>query len=320
MREILTLRYSGRRWDRAGSRPALKTQTPVISCCNKLQRRTTLQIYTRLFSDPTTFAVSRQPCYRLWHPTIIATAPFRQLQPGTATAIIAPISPSILIDRAKLVALGGLPDTIVPGSALLLLFWKAAAGRLDLYSEGSSRPSKRFRTGPTKKRNSLYESFRPSLKRLGPQDPGRKRGNITFHARESPTDTPDRPRILVVSPSCRFRYPTGGQSEIIICCRTLSARADLLLASFREATDHIHFDKLLLCFPGSLRGGHRRKALSRPTLPGQVRGHLSKSMRALVAWLCETRAVDILQIEFTHLAHFRDASPGLRLSWFSNTI
>src|SRR5262249_11810758 len=41
-------------------------------------------------------------------------------------------------------------------------------------------------------------------------------------------------------------------------------------------------------------------------LPRQVREHCSASLRALIA----DRKPDLLQVEFTHLAHFRDAAPG----------
>ncbi len=47
-----------------------------------------------------------------------------------------------------------------------------------------------------------------------------------------------------------------------------------------------------------------------PTLPEQVRGHLNRSMSALIADLCRTGRADLLQIEFTHMAHFREAAPS----------
>ncbi len=47
------------------------------------------------------------------------------------------------------------------------------------------------------------------------------------------------------------------------------------------------------------------KAWPDETLPKQVREHQSASMRALIGEL----QPDLLQIEFTHMAHFRDAAP-----------
>ena len=44
-------------------------------------------------------------------------------------------------------------------------------------------------------------------------------------------------------------------------------------------------------------------------LPQQVRGHASAAMRALVAELAPH--IDLLQVEFTHMAAFRDAAPAV---------
>src|SRR5262249_58884879 len=93
-----------------------------------------------LFDNPLPFAASRQPAYRLWHPLIFATAPFLQLQPGTASRTLAPVSHAILMDREKLLSLGGIPETVVPGSALLLLLWKAAAAGWLSFSGGAATP------------------------------------------------------------------------------------------------------------------------------------------------------------------------------------
>src|SRR4029079_1296845 len=79
-----------------------------------------------LFDDARTFAVARQVDYRDWKPSLFATAPFRRLQPGEAAKTLARVSDCLLVDRAKLLALG-VPKTIVPGTAWLLLVWRAAA-------------------------------------------------------------------------------------------------------------------------------------------------------------------------------------------------
>src|SRR5207245_9082862 len=88
-----------------------------------------------LFSDERTFAASRQNDYRDWKPSLFATAPFRRLQPGEATQTLAPVSDFLLVDRQKLLALG-IPKTVVPGTAWLLLFWRAAAAGWRCYSVG----------------------------------------------------------------------------------------------------------------------------------------------------------------------------------------
>src|SRR5205823_9463114 len=91
-----------------------------------------------LFDDPRTFAVSRQVDFRDWKPSLFATAPFRRLQPGEAAQTLAPVSDFLLVDRAKLAALG-IPKTIVPGTAWLLIFWRAAAAGWRSYSVGPER-------------------------------------------------------------------------------------------------------------------------------------------------------------------------------------
>jgi len=45
------------------------------------------------------------------------------------------------------------------------------------------------------------------------------------------------------------------------------------------------------------------------TLPKQVREHHSPSMRALIAEMCRDWEIDLLQVEYTHIASFRDAVP-----------
>ena len=79
-----------------------------------------------LFDDDRTFAASRQVHFRGWKKAVAPTAPFRRLQAGEATRVLAPLSGSILVDRKKLLALG-IPRSSMPGTAWLILFWKAAA-------------------------------------------------------------------------------------------------------------------------------------------------------------------------------------------------
>ena len=60
-----------------------------------------------LFDDARTFAASRQRLhFRGWKNAVIPTAPFRTLQAGEATRVLAPLSGSILVDRKKVIGLG----------------------------------------------------------------------------------------------------------------------------------------------------------------------------------------------------------------------
>jgi glycosyltransferase involved in cell wall biosynthesis len=306
------LTYVGRRWDRREFERQIRDSNARYillqqdGCCDDL-----LDLLP-LFDDPRTFAVSRQPAYRLWHPGVFATAPFRQLQPGTASRTLAPVAPATLIDREKLLALGGIPETVVPGSALLLLFWKAAAAGWISYSGGGMKPLEECVDWPYEEAEFVVRVLSDAgLKRLGPRDPDLARGSISFQLRPPARFTPGRPRVLVVSPYLPYPLSHGGAVRIYNLCRALADRVDLILATFREKDDHVEFDKLHEVFREVYVVDIDEKLSKDETLPRQVRGHVSASMRALIAQLCRDRAVDVLQIEFTHLAAFREAAPDV---------
>ena len=101
-----------------------------------------------LFDDPATFAVSRQSDYRAWRPVLLPTAPFRTLQPGERTRVMAPLGSTIVVDLRKLMALG-VPDVSHPITAWMLLFWKAAAAGWHCYSAGQSAPLRPQEDFPT---------------------------------------------------------------------------------------------------------------------------------------------------------------------------
>jgi glycosyltransferase involved in cell wall biosynthesis len=149
----------------------------------------------------------------------------------------------------------------------------------------------------------------PSLKRLGPQDPDLARGSISFRIGEPARFTPGRLRVLVVSPYLPYPLSHGGAVRIYNLCRALADRVDMVLATFREKGDHVHFDKLHEVFREVYVVDIDEKLSRDSSLPRQVRGHVSRSMRALIAQLVRDRAIDLLQVEFTHLAAFRDAAP-----------
>ena len=259
-----------------------------------------------LFDDPRTFAVSRQVDFRDWKPSLFATAPFRPLQPGEAAQTLAPISDFLLVDRAKLAALG-IPKTVVPGTAWLLIFWRAASAGWRSYSVGQEG-----RIGPAA--DWPYEEAEfvtrvlsdPALRALGPAEPDLARGNIAFavgRARKTARKT-----VLIVSPYLPYPLSHGGAVRIYNLCRALGPRVDFLLACFREKNDTVDYAKLHEVFREVYVVDRDEKASRDDSLPQQVREHSSASMRALIAKL--SAQADLLQIEFTHLAHFRDAAPA----------
>src|SRR5262249_6551124 len=107
-------------------------------------------------------------------------------------------------------------------------------------------------------------------------------------------------------------YPLshGGAVRIYNLCRALGGHMDFLLACFREKHDAIHYDKLHEVFREVYVLDRDEKAVRDFTLPEQVRSHQNRSMRALIADICSNGWADLLQVEFTHMAHFRDAAPG----------
>ena len=108
-----------------------------------------------------------------------------------------------------------------------------------------------------------------------------------------------------MSPYLPYPLSHGGAVRINNLCRALSPRMDFLLACFREKNDTVNYGKLHEVFREVYVLDRDEKASPDSSLPRQVREHGSASLRALIA----DRKPDLLQIEFTHLAHFRDAAP-----------
>jgi glycosyltransferase involved in cell wall biosynthesis len=261
-----------------------------------------------LFTDERTFAVSRQVDYRDWKAWIFTMAAFRILQPGEATQTLAPVSDLLLVDRRKLLALG-IPKTIVPGTAWLLIFWKAAAAGWRSYSisgagEVGPAPDWPYEEAEFVTRVLLDKSLLP----LGPVEPDLARGNIAFAiGRNRPRS--QRKTVLVVSPYLPYPLSHGGAVRIYNLCRALQPRMDFVLACFREKHDAVDYPKLHEVFREVYVLDRDEKASRDLSLPKQVREHQSSSMCALIAKICAEGKADLLQVEFTHLAHFRGAAP-----------
>ena len=264
-----------------------------------------------LMGDPQTFAVSVQMDFRDWKPSLFATAPFRQLQPGEASQTLAPVSRAILVNRLKLAALG-VPKTIVPGTAWLLLFWKAAAAGWKSFSVGGAAKLGETPDWPYEEAEFVTRVLRdPSLRLLGPQQPNLARGSICFGAGLS-RGFREKPRVLLVSPYLPYPLSHGGAVRVYNLCRALSDRVDFILACFREKGEPVNYEKLHEVFREVYVVDRDEKAARDKSDPIQVREHVSRSMRALIARVNFDRLPDILQVEFTHLANLRDAAPRPR--------
>ena len=307
---VVTFRYSGRKWDHAELQRLLRESSARFLLIQESDTHDDLADLLPLFDDDRTFAVSRQANYRDWKPMLFATAPFRAQQPGTVSQTLAPVSPAMLFDREKLLRLGGIPETVVPGSALYLIFWRAAAAGWRSYSGGGTADLKEAPDWPYEEAEFVVRVLSdPALKQLGPREPDLARGSIGF-AVGRPHHVPARnTSVLIVSPYLPYPLSHGGAVRIYNLCRALRDRVDFTLACFREKDDRADFDKLQEIFREVYVVDRDEKASKDTALPQQVREHVSASMRALIADLCRDGRIDLLQIEYTHLAAFRNAAP-----------
>jgi glycosyltransferase involved in cell wall biosynthesis len=266
-----------------------------------------------LFEDGGTFAVSQQASYREWQPSLLPMAPFRELGPGEASQVMAPVSGVILVDRQKLAALG-VPPSGLTATAWMLLFWKAAAAGWRSYATANGGGLRRQPDFPIHERAFILRVLSdPELKRLGPQEPDLARGNIAFAPALRPPScrAKERLRVLLVSPFLPYPLSHGGAVRIYNLCRALAGRVDFTLVAMREQQDVVDYGRLHEIFPEAYIVDRDEPAATATHLPMQVREHQSRSLMALIGRLCRDSRPDLLQIEYTHMAGFREAAPEL---------
>ncbi len=259
------------------------------------------------FADPNTFAVSRQAGIREWRKLLFATAPFRALQLGERTRVLAPVSPQMLVDRQKLLALG-IPALSSFGSSWFLLFWKAAAAGWPSYSVGSREEQGCLAAVPFEEAEFVKTLLDGAgLRRLKPREPALLRGSIAQSATTGPGFR-DLPRVLILSPYLPYPVSHGGAVRIYNLCRCLADRVDFVLACFREKGETINYSKLHEIFREVYVVDVDEKPVD-SELPKQVREYESSSMRALVGQLCREKQISVLQTEYTQMAAYREAAP-----------
>jgi glycosyltransferase involved in cell wall biosynthesis len=263
-----------------------------------------------LFDDPRTFAVSRQRHYRGWRPMPVPMAPFRTLQPGEASQVLAPVAETIVVDRAKLLALG-IPDAPLAETGWMLLFWRAAAAGWRSYSVGQGSRLREHPDFPLQEAAFVLHVLADgALRRLGPREPDLARGAVAFPAGQAPARG-DRLRVLLVSPFLPYPLSHGGAVRIWNLCRALADRVDFVLVALREKDETVDYAKLAEVFRQVYAVDLDERASHDTALPAQVRGHRSAALRALIGDLTREWQPDLLQVEYTHMAHFRDAAPGV---------
>ena len=266
-----------------------------------------------LFSDPATFAVSRQSAYRAWKPALLPTAPFRPLQPGERTQVLAPLGSSIVVDLNKLTALG-LPKAGHTTTAWMVLFWKAAAAGWKCYSAGQEQPLSPEPDFPSDETAFLLRlALEPGLRALGPSKPLLARGNVAFanDPRLAPRAADCRPRVLIVSPFLPYPLSHGGAVRIYNLCRALADRVDFALLSVRENREAVDYTRLHEIFREVRIVDIDQTDALPGDLPEQVRQHECPALRAAIAEFCRAWQPDLVQFEYTQTAALKDAAEGI---------
>jgi glycosyltransferase involved in cell wall biosynthesis len=265
------------------------------------------------FADRLAFAASRQSNFRAWKPMLFPTAPFRTLQPGEVTQVLAPLSSAILVDRQKLLALG-IPRCQMPETAWMLCFWKAAAAGWRSFSVGQTGKLVEQPDHPVQEMEFLWRFLGDSgLRALAPAEPELSRGSVAFSpsSRFLQTTVTPRLKVLVVSPFLPFPLSHGGAVRMYNLCRSLSSRVDFVLIALREKDETVDYARLKEIFRSVYVVDIDERPRADGDLPDQVRRSESQTLRALIAEISSRWRPDVLQIEFTHMAHFRDSAPNI---------
>lgn len=307
---VVRFSYRNREWDSAALAKLVAETDAQWILFERVGAHESFENLLLPLSDPQTFVVSPQPGRREWRRLLFATAPFRALQRDEFSRVLAPISSQMLVNRAKLAALG-LSDLSSFGANWLLLFWKAAAAGWHSYSVGAEHGMHRLPAVPYDEAEFVKTLLdRSEYRRLKPRAPELSRGNIAQSAFPGPRFRDGFPRVLVVSPYLPYPLSHGGAVRIYNLCRALADRVDFLLACFREVDDHTDWPKLHEVFREVFVVDIDEKHPVAPDLPKQVSDYENSAMRALIGEVCRTKDIAVLQIEYTQMAAYREAAPG----------
>jgi glycosyltransferase involved in cell wall biosynthesis len=193
----------------------------------------------------------------------------------------------------------------------MMLMWKAAAAGWTCYSVGQSKKLREQPDFPVQETDFILRIMRSrELRRLGSREPELARGCVAFApALQRIAASTDRLRVLLVSPFLPFPLSHGGAVRIYNLCAALHDRVDFLLVAVREQGEHVDYAKLHEVFGEVHVVDIDERAAADADLPSQVRGHRSAALNALISQLARDRRPDVLQVEYTHMAPFREAAP-----------
>ncbi len=256
------------------------------------------------------FAVARQSAYSAWRDCAIRKHPFRRLQPGEVSEVFAPHSSLIVVRRSALLRFG-VPRALTYGGALAMIFWKTSAVGLRSYVVGHDGP---ITDEPAMALEDAELALRltlpSSLSKFCPQRAARSRGNVAWSPSRVRGSRGKKPRVLIVSPYLPFPLSHGGAVRIYNLCRSLADRVDFVLASFHEADERVCYDELHEVFREVFVVDVDRK-FPAIDVPRQVAEYRSAAMADLIRGLCSDRKVDLVQLEYTQMAEYREHTGGV---------
>lgn len=253
------------------------------------------------------FAVARQSAHAAWRRQAVHKHPFRRLQDGEVCEVFAPFSTLTVVRRDLLLRLG-IPRALTFGAGLMILFWKSSASGLRSLVAGregmiGDEPAMALEDAEL----ALRLALSPALAAHGPEHPSRLRGNVSWSVRHGlpRADDTGRLRVLVVSPYLPFPLSHGGAVRIYNLCRSLARDVDFVLACFREAGETVCYDELHEVFREVYVVDADEKAAD-ASVPKQIAEYRNTAMSNLIRGFCLERRVDLVQLEYTQLAEYRD--------------
>ena len=295
-----------RKWPFAEIKRTIARATESIVIFRQDGETADLQGLLELFRQPATFVVALQVQHTDWRKKLLSKYPFRQLQPGEVTRTLAPYS-SLLAMRRDALMQFGVPEVLSSGSAYMLLCWQAAAAHLHSYTVGGTRQGGQEIDVPLEHAEFVKTLLdKKKLRILAPGDAALSRGNIATSPQHHRPFT-GKPRVLVLSPYLPYPLSHGGAVRIFNLCRSLCSRVDFILVCFREAKDTVHYEILGAIFREVYVVDNDERNRD-PGLPKQIPEYRNSAMRALVGHLCTTRAIDLLQIEYTQMAEYGECA------------
>lgn len=265
-----------------------------------------------LFHRPDTFAAGYQPGRAGFQKDLLPRAAFRQLQPGEAAAVLAPLSGVVLVDAAKLARLGGFPPARSRRCQWLLLYWKAARAGWKSYSVGAGPaclPMIPDRAFPEAEFCFRLLTAKPAP-RAAPGSFDAVRGSISTNFCYAVPLRAAKRRLLIVSPYLPFPLSHGGAVRMLNLSRHLTREYDLLLLTFRERRDHVDYERLGSCFSRVIVVDQDERRRPDPSVPPAVAQFRTRAMAAALREAAADYHPDLVQIEYTQLAGYRDVLPG----------